>query len=294
MLLITGASGFVGSHLLKALQQESDKSGVEYLPVWRSNPINGGFQADLTDSNVVYDLFERHNISGIVHLAAEARTGLCQQNPEIATIGNVQVTSNLLAAASATSSLPYFLHISTDMVFRGDAAPYSEDAPTDAISAYGSSKAQAEKLVQSYPGQWGIVRPALVYGEPTDNRISVVSATLAAIRSAKGAFFEDEFRTPVYIADLINLLLFMIRNRKTGIINAGGADRISRYDFAKMVAENWSIPANQVRRGLIGDDPKHAWRPKDISLVSDQFHASIEITPLQTALKKIQRHWPTL
>ncbi len=294
MLLITGASGFVGQHLLKALQSENGHNRVEYLPVWRSNSITGGVQADLTDADVVSKLFSQHNISGIIHLAAEARTGLCQQNSELARIGNVQVTSNLVMAASACDPLPYFLHISTDMVFRGESAPYEEDAVTDAVSAYGSSKAQAEELVKDYPGKWGIVRPALVYGEPTENRMSVISASLSSIRTGDGAFFTDEIRTPVYVADLVNLLLLMAKNQTNGIVNAGGTDRVSRYDLAQVIAETWSIPANQVRPGLIGDDPKHAWRPRDISLVSDKFHDMVKVTPLRTALEKIHASHPTL
>lgn len=289
MLLITGASGYVGQHLLAALRDLlGDRFEQEVLPVWRSNALDYGVQLDLTDSEAVTELLREHQVSAVLHLAAEARTGECQRDPSLAIAGNVHATDNLLqACAAAGQSLPYFLYISTDMVFRGDRAPYNEDALTDAVSAYGSSKAAAERLVQSYPGHWAIIRPALIYGSPCKGKVSVLSATLQAMRAGEGAFFEDEIRTPVYINDLITLIIQMTKLRTFGIVNAGGPDKVSRYHLAQEIARRWDFSVDEVKRGQIGDDPQHAWRPRDISLTSRRAHSIIPFTPLARALDQI-------
>lgn len=289
MLLITGASGFVGQHLLAYFYYQSDGSAQAHaniLPAWRSNSVDGGIQLDLTDAAAIRHLFDSYEITAIIHLAAEARTGLCQKDPELAQRGNVDATRNLLNVC-AREPLPYFLYVSTDMVFRGDAAPYTEDAPTDAIAAYGQSKAQTEKLVQQYAGPWSIVRPALIYGPQTANRISSLTATLQMLRTGEGQFFTDEYRTPVYVNDLVRLFDNLVTDRRTGIFNAGGPERMSRYEYAQQVAQTWNLDTNKIKRGTIGSSPEHAWRPKDISLISNKAHELVDFTPMARALADI-------
>lgn len=288
MILITGASGFVGQHLLTLYSEQpyADSSQAEggILSAWRSNAIDGGIQLDLTDAAAVQRVFDSHPITAVIHLAAEARTALCERDPALAQRGNVEATRNLLSACAGP--LPYFLYASTDMVFRGDAAPYSEDDPTDAVAAYGKSKADTEKLVRGYKGAWAIVRPALIYGPPAGGRVSSLTATLNMLRSGDGQFFTDEFRTPVYVKDLVQLMAKLTAQRLTGTFNAGGPERVSRYKYARRVAIEWGMDSDQVQCGEIGNDPVHAWRPKDISLVSDRAHELVEFTPMDQALKE--------
>ena len=296
MLLLTGASGYVGRHLLAYLKSGDNSVALpdgDILPVWRSHEVPGGVQLDLCDADAIDGVFTGHRISAIIHLAAEARTGICERDPKLAVAGNVDATRNLLNACekqgAAGQPLPYFLYTSTDMVFRGDQAPYTAENATDAVSAYGRSKADTEELVRQYNGQWAIVRPALIYGPPYGGRVSVVSSTLEAIRSGHGAFFEDELRTPVFVKDLTRLIGAMVTQRMEGIVNAGGPDRVSRYDFALAVANACGISGEKVNRGLIGDDPAHAWRPRDISMISDQAHGLVEFTRLAEGLHQTAR-----
>jgi dTDP-4-dehydrorhamnose reductase len=299
MLLITGASGYVGQNLLAyyAATEAAGSPAVEggILPAWRSRALKCGVQVDLSDVDAVARLVSSHHVTAVVHLAAEARTGLCEKNPVMARAGNTDATQNLLdavthaaTAAAEPRPLPYFLYTSTDMVFRGDNPPYSADSTPDAIAVYGRSKAKAEEHVRAYSGPWCIVRPALIYGAPCGGRVSVLDSTVHSLQTGEGAFFEDEIRTPVFVDDLVRLIAQLVVKRVTGIINAGGPDRVSRYEFAAKVARAWGIDA-EVKRGRIGDDPQHAWRPRDISMVSDAAHALVGFTAMDLALGHIVR-----
>jgi len=292
MLLVTGAAGYVGQHLLKSLGDLSPADAQQIgcvLPTWRNRAMKQqGVQIDLADQEAVSALFAAHEIAAIIHLAAEARTVECQRNPELARRGNVEATRNLLQAAeSSIQARPWFLYMSTDMVFRGDAAPYSEDDPRDATSAYGKSKADAEALVANYKGPWCIVRPALIYGSAIGDRVSCLAGTLAGIQTGNGRFFTDEIRTPVYVKDLTSFVLHLLCSGQTGIYHAGGPDQVSRFKFAQLLAKQWKLNPGDVHAGRLADSPEHAWRPRDISLQSHAAHSMLPFTPLTSALAEI-------
>lgn len=283
MLLVTGASGFVGQHLLAALESQNASTSAQpiaYHPLGGRSTVNGGTSIDLCNPAQVAELFRNYRFDGVIHLAAESRTGECQNNPALAITVNADGTRNLLQAAATQDA--WFLYVSTDMVFSGREGNYrSTDRPSP-ILEYGRSKLLAEESVKLYPGRWCIVRPALIYGAPTGGRNSMLSWTLDNLRSGTGRFFVDEVRTPIWADDLVKLLLTLYRNRHTGIIHAGGLDKLSRYDFACAVAREWGINQENVGQANASELPDAFWRPRDVSLVSDdagrlvQFHSTTE------------------
>lgn len=288
MLLVTGASGFVGQHLLALLNQQSASSHVKpipYMALTGRSKSNGGTSIDLVDPMRVAELFRGHRFDGIIHLAAESRTGLCQDDPAMAIAVNADGTRNLLQGAATQGS--WFLYVSTDMVFSGREGNYrATDSPAP-ILEYGRSKLLAEESVTLYPGPWCIVRPALIYGAPAGGRESMLSWTLENLRSGTGRFFVDELRTPVWVDDLARLLLTLYRNKHTGVVHAGGPDKLSRYEFACAVAREWGIPPENGGMAKAADLPDASWRPRDVSLVSDEAARLIQFHSTADALQRI-------
>lgn len=289
MFLLTGASGYVGRHLMHAVSCMSSAPWdlLSILPVSRTGILNRGACLDLTDANSVQQLVDKNEITGVIHLAAQSRPGLCEQDTGLALAGNVTTTDNLLKACSKKK--PYFLYVSTDMVFQGDRGGYKETDIPDATNVYGQTKTQAEQLVQSYEGAWCIVRPALIYGAPLAGRESSLSWTLKTLQSEEGSFFRDEIRTPVWIDNLVSLIISLAKAKATGIVHAGGPDRVSRLDFATACADVWSIPSDKIRSSLLSDDQSSNWRPKDVSLRSEIASSLIEFTDLDNALSLIKK-----
>jgi len=290
MLLITGASGFVGRHLLQFISNlspaEPGFAGV--LPLYNATPVDGGYQVNLTDPGEVARMFRSQKISGVIHLAAESRTAICQQDPQTAYFGNVVATANLLKASAGISPLPYFMYVSTDMVFSGHEGGYQATDPVAPINEYGRSKVQAESLVSQYPGNWSIVRPALIYGATIGDRGSSFSWTLDVLKSGKARFYTDEVRTPVYVNDLIRLIWLLWHTRFRGIIHAGGPERLTRFEFARQVASHWKLELSPNQTAQLSDDPANAWRPRDLSLISNHAHSITPFTPLEHALSEIR------
>lgn len=289
MLLVTGASGFIGRHLIAHLESLSPATTgtVKPLSIYRSTPVEGGVCVDLTDADAVQSIVARHRISAVIHLAAEARPGACEAEPAVAHKGNVQTTQNLLRVCSIQK--PYFIYISTDMVFGGErCVPYSETDIPNPVNAYGKSKMEAEGLIKSYNGPWCIVRPALVYGAAINGKTSFLSWMIQALEKGDGSFFTDERRTPVFVKDLARLLIRLVNERRQGVVHAGGLECLSRVQFAELAADAWGINRDRMRATSLDADPANHWRPRCVCLVSTVAHQLVSFHSTTAALREIR------
>lgn len=132
-LLITGASGFVGSRVVARWRNE-------YAVLAPSHS-----ELDITDRESVDSYFLQHTPDVVVHLAALSNTGYCEQNPDESYRVNVEGVCNL-AAASARNGVK-FIFFSSDQVYNGncESGPLSEDVTVAPENVYGRHKLEAEQ-----------------------------------------------------------------------------------------------------------------------------------------------------
>jgi dTDP-4-dehydrorhamnose reductase len=207
----------------------------------------------------------------IFHLAAQANANACEQNPTAAWAINVEATASL-ANYAADRSIP-FLYTSTDMVFDGKKAPYAPDAPTEPINTYGRQKVEAERLVLAAYPQATIARLPLMYGvfSQEGNFLAQWHGQLLANQPIKA--FTDEFRTCVFGGDAALGLWLLLHQGVSGIWHLGGQERLSRYEFAKMLAEVIGADPQLVQAIRQAELPMAANRPADVSLESSSAFA---------------------
>ena len=93
---------------------------------------------------------------------------------------------------------------------------------------YGRSKAEAERRVAAAHPDALIARTSLLYGGPDPGPQERLAA-------AGGTFFVDEIRSPVQVGDLADALLELLGTDVSGPLHLGGADDVSRYDFALLL-----------------------------------------------------------
>jgi dTDP-4-dehydrorhamnose reductase len=163
-LLVTGASGLVGSNLAAAAAQQS----WSVLGTWRDTPVSvlgaRTAQLDVTDRHTCVALAEELEPDVVVHAAAESSPGRLEREPRLAEL-NVLGAENTLAAARAVRAR--YVLVSCDLVFSGlrpSGLCWDEEDPAEPAGALGRSLLGCERLAQRYQGSWLITRPADVYG----------------------------------------------------------------------------------------------------------------------------------
>ena len=92
----------------------------------------------------------------IIHCAALSKSALCENDPEMAWKSNVELTRRLCEFASGTA----LIFFSTDLVFDGRKGNYSETDAVNPLTAYGRTKAEAERIVLANP-RHTVIRLAL-------------------------------------------------------------------------------------------------------------------------------------
>lgn len=225
-LLVTGASGLVGSRV------------AQLLKVNHSVLTPSHWELDITKKNSVTEYFDRHKPHVVIHAAAfidpdEAerergdKNGLCWQV-------NVVGTKNIVDAAKKYGA--YIIFISTGSVFRGtekNPGPFRENykvTPRNRISWYGWSKSQAEKHVDG-----AIVRIAHpVKKEGKRVRQDYIYSILSQYRQGK-SLFTDQFIQMTFIDDLIPVFEKLINARARGTLHVTSPDWVSPYDLSAYI-----------------------------------------------------------
>lgn len=263
-LLITGASGFLGWNLCRRGSSLWDVFGLAGKNRIDIHGVKSG-NVDLTDFDEVGELFRAIRPDAVIHAAAASDPNFCQLHPAESHRINVDATVNL-AGLCADRGIP-FVFTSTDLVFDGLAAPFREEDPVSPVSIYGEQKAEAEAAVLNRWPHAAVCRMSLMFGEPGPAAQSFIQPMIAAMKEDREIrLFTDEFRTPLSGRDAARGLLLALEKAR-GLLHLGGAERISRFDFGRMLSSVLEIPAHLVpcTRSSV---PMPAPRPPDVSLDS--------------------------
>jgi dTDP-4-dehydrorhamnose reductase len=233
----------------------------------------------------------------VLHAAAMTSVADCENKPESARETNVDGLESLLMMADTMGNPPHIVHLSTDLVYDGTLGqPYREEDPTSPLSVYGKTKVQAEHLLNgpAYPGLATIIRTALILTPPNGFRPGVLDWTLETLETGEGFFFEDEFRTPVFVQDLCKVLEQVIEQGVGGLFHVGGQDRVSRLQLAEAAAKAFQVASPKIRSAR-RDAPELQdlvkLRPADVSLNSSRAVAILNHapTPLDEGLRAMAR-----
>jgi len=237
-VLVTGGSGYLGSELLL----HAGRRGWEAVGTYRSRPAAGLVPLDVRDARAVEAVVASTRPAVVVH------TAYVQDGPE-ARASIVDGSANVARTARELGAR--LIHLSSDVLFCGRCRPaYTESDEPCPVSRYGTDKADAERAVRSeHPGAC-LVRTSLIYGGDAPSKHERLALD-AATGSADVAFFTDERRSPVAVGDLAAALLDLCElDHLPPVLNLGGADDLSRLDFARLVVERHGLDPESLRTGL--------------------------------------------
>ncbi len=276
-ILITGGSGFLGSLLGKIL---STKYEVYVGHLHSKAPAFGvPLQFDIRDADGVSRAFETAHPDCVVHTAALTKPDYCETKSDETRAVNVMGTSHIVHACNTHGTK--LIHISTDLVFDGKRGHYSEDDMPHGINEYSRSKIAAEEIVLADSPGAVILRLSVLYGPRHSTHPSFLDEILEHWNKGKAmGFFTDQYRNPTFapqVADAIERIV--ARPEASGVFHLGGADRLSRYEFAAIAARLVGAPAEFVGRASMFDHQGPAQRPPDCSLISEKIFRTFGVAP---------------
>ena len=271
-ILVTGANGFLGSHLCSMLLE----NGYDFLATGRGDSCS--FQTkhkfdyekmDFTDPFAVHDVFEDYEPDVVVHAGAMTRVDLCEQEQWQAYVSNVESTITLLL--NAVTHKCFFIFLSTDFVFDGEKGDYKEEDNTNPINFYGKTKEQAEEAVREYEFPWAIVRTSLVYGKVTGEKGNILSVVKQKLESGETyGLVNDQVRTPTHVEDLAKGIMLIIEKKAGGIFHISGKDILTPYEMACKTADHLNSPTILIKELNALNFTQPAKRPLKTNLVIEK------------------------
>ncbi len=289
-VLIFGSNGLLGQSLVErfgdhynviaASRGPKNKSAIDdahYIPV------------DVTQRSDVSDLIQEQRPDVIINAAAFTNVDGCEKDKEACWDANVHAVENIIDGAGDLNTV--LVHISSDYVFDGMQGNYVEEDELSPLGSYARSKMAAENIVTNSPMNHIIARTQVLYGYAREVRLNF--ATWVISRLSKGKNIRvviDQIGNPTYVDDLSESIFRLLANKEYGLFHVCGSETISRFDFAKKIAEVFDLNADLIEKTISADLEQLSPRPLNSSFVIDKLVNRINWEPCNVydGLKKLK------
>ncbi len=288
-LLVTGSSGFLGWNICQVAQSDWQVYGT-----YCSNPVDipGAtlIPVNLTDFQALKNMLQEIQPTAVIHAAAQSKPNYCQQYPDETYPINVIASWNIAGLCAEYSIACAFT--STDLVFDGLNPPYTETDPVSPVSIYGEQKVAAEQGMLDRNPQTAVCRMPLMFGTGSPHAGSFIDGFIQNLKAGKELnLFVDEFRTSVSGTTAAQGLLLAVE-KVSGLLNLGGKERMSRYEFARLMADIFELPQDKIKPCQQHEVKMPAPRPPDVSLDSSKaFSLGYYPRSLRAELEALRRDY---
>ena len=281
-VLITGASGFVGSRLTKAMQGE-----YELL-----TPTHAAF--DITSPSPIESYIEAHRPEAIIHLAAISNTGYCEEHPEESYLVNVEGVENLAAAAAKYGCK--FVFFSSDQVYNGnlELGLLSEDVALSPENHYGRHKLLAEERALQLCPDSVALRATWMYdarreGMYTHNNF-VTNIHEALRQGTPLRFATREYRGITWVDEVVGNMPHTLQ-LPGGVYNFGAENTLNTYETARAYLE--ILKCNTPELVAIADEERFAAHIRNISISmkkgTEASNGAIQFADTVEGLRRFER-----
>ena len=308
-ILVTGGAGFIAGALIKRLLNEENniiynidklsyQNGLKRINEFNKNDRHTHYEIDLTNKELLIDLFEQINPDAIFHLAAESHVDISLYNPEKFIQSNIVGTFNLLEATriywnklSIVKRESFkFLHISTDEVFGslGSINKFNENSNYNPRSPYSASKAASDHLVNAWFHSYSI--PTIItncsnnYGPYQFIDKLIPLAITNGINNLSIPLYGDglNIRDWLFVEDHIDALMLVLKKGKIGEKYCiGGYGEKTNNEVLEKICKNLDIfiPKKYPHKQLIKNVKDRAGHDYRYAIDSDKIKRELNWLP---------------
>jgi nucleoside-diphosphate-sugar epimerase len=243
-VLVTGATGNVGRHVIPALLKKGHslrvaaRNAEEVREAFKDEPIEI-MQLDLAEAEQpAFDAIAQ-GVDAVVHLAAIVDPSVARE--KIFAV-NVEATRKLALACAKNHSFKRFVFISSSALYHyPEKLPIEENDPPHPGNAYGESKLQAEKALKEIGIPFVILRPVVIYGLGFEK---ILAPIVNAIRKQKLPILgSGETHFPVvHVDDLVQAILLALEKKEAvgEIFNISG-EALTQKQWVETVADELGV-----------------------------------------------------
>jgi len=281
-IFVTGGSGLLGYRIAELALEK----GYEvYSGYCHNKPLAGeAVKIDLSDPASAFEVTREVKPDVVMHTAALTDVDMCEKEKELAFKINVEGTKAIAEAARKLNS--FLIYVSTDYVFDGNKGMYRENDETNPVNYYGYTKLLGERYCDC------IARTCVIYGaKPASGKVNFVLWLIDKLRNGeKVRITTDQYITPTLNTNLARMMLEIAEKELKGVFHLAGATRVSRFEFAKAVADVFDLDKTLIMPSKMDELNWIAKRPKDSSLDTSKAAGMLEEKPydLRKALKVLR------
>ena len=284
-ILVTGCAGFIGSNFVPYFLNKYENynlinldlltyaGDLENLKEVENNPRYTFLKGNICNREFVEYIFEKHNIAGVIHFAAESHVDNSIKNPEVFIETNVNGTFTLLDVAQKywmdkpfTYKEDYqdcrFHHISTDEVYGtlNETDLFTEETPYAPNSPYSASKASSDMIVRSYQETYGlntvITNCSNNYGPKQHDEKLIPTIIRKALSCQSIPIYGDgkNIRDWLYVLDHCKAIDLVYHTGKEGnIYNVGGRNERTNLQIVDTICAilDKTVPQEKSYKELI-------------------------------------------
>lgn len=268
-VLVTGASGLLGSSLVPFLQL----SGHEVKTHARA--CGAQYQADLSVPKDAFNLLAQIEPEVIINLVGLTDVDLCEAKPNSAYMANVRTVENITGWIKKTKAPCHLVQISTDQVYDGT-GPHLEEQV--ALTNYYAFSKYAGELAASATSRT-ILRTNFFGRSRCEKRKSLTDWLFGALSNGDSIqVFDDVLFSPLSMATLSEMIDLVLRKKLMGVFNLGSHNGMSKANFAFAFAEELGLPTRNMTRTKTDKVTfLRTYRPKDMRMDCTRFEEGFQM-----------------